>query len=46
MILQTVYLLATTHWLNGTFVVIKKVDDDYFSLEEFEMEGGRHVDEA
>jgi hypothetical protein len=43
--LQTVYLLATTHWLNGTFVDIKKVDDDYFSLGEFEMEERRHVDE-
>jgi hypothetical protein len=44
--LQTVYLLATTQWLNGTFPDIKKVDDDYYSLGEFEIEGRRHVDEA
>ena len=35
--LQTIYLLATTHWLNGTSLKIKKVDDHYYSLGEFEM---------
>ena len=44
--LQTVYLLATPQWLNGTFLEFKKVDDDYYSLGEFEIEGRRHVDEA
>ena len=43
--LQTVYLLATTHWLNGTFLDLKKVDDDYYSLGEFEM-GRRREEEA
>lgn len=44
--LQTVYLLATTHWLNETSVEIKKVDDHYYSLGEFEIEGRRRVDKV
>ena len=44
--LQTVYLLATTQWLNGTSLDIKKVDDDYYSLGEFEIKGRMDVDEA
>ncbi|KAF8817085.1 hypothetical protein BYT27DRAFT_7333009 [Phlegmacium glaucopus] len=44
--LQAVYLLATTHWLNETFPEIKKVDDHYYSLGEFEIEERRRVEKA
>ena len=36
--LQIVYLLATTHWLKGTSMYVKKIGDDYYSLGEFEIE--------
>ena len=36
--LQTVYLLATTHWLKETSMYMKKIGDDYYSLGEFEIE--------
>lgn len=42
--LQTVYLLATTHWLNGSCLDIKKVDDHYYSLGEFEIKGRGSVE--
>ena len=46
--LQIVYLLATTHWLKGTSMYVKKIGDDYYSLGEFEIKalGLRHADEA
>ena len=44
--LQTVYLLATTYWLKDTFIDMKKIDDEYYSVGEYEMEGRRDEDEA
>ena len=44
--LQTVYLLATTHWLNETSLDIKKIDDHYYSLGEFEIEGRRDLEKT
>ena len=44
--LQTVYLLATTYWLKDTFIDMKKIDDEYYSVGEYETEGRRDEDEA
>ena len=41
--LQSVYLLATTHWLKDTSIMMKKIDDEYYSIGEYEMEGLRDV---
>jgi hypothetical protein len=44
--LQAIYLLATTDWFNGASMGIKKVDDHYYLLGEFEMAGRRRDEKA